>query len=168
MFQWAFLYAYAQEHGIDPYVQDVKYFERYADDIKRMYGAGISLGGLGIRNFVSVHVRRGDYVNNPFYIDLTKTDYYQKAMAIFPEEKFLVFSDDIGWCKQQEIFQECQFSEGQNEVDDLNIMASCKNNIMANSSFSWWAAYLNPNPNKIVVAPKPWYADGTERTACPK
>jgi len=187
MFEFAALYAFTQDLGVDYYVQDEKWFKKYEQDIKKLFGTGI-----GYTDKVSIHVRRGDYVDNKFYVDLSlpnyhhkhvdlskkQTDYdlggsyelpsyYELAMAEFPGEKFLVFSDDIEWCKQQPIFKDCEFYHG-SEVDDLNKMASCKHNIIANSSFSWWAAYLNPNPNKIVIAPKAWYADGVERTTCPK
>jgi hypothetical protein len=161
MFQYAYLYAQARDRLIpDVYVQDEKYFEKYKDEIREIFGAGI--GGI---DKVSIHVRRGDYVGNPFYIDLTRTEYYQKAMRMFKNKKFLVFSDDIEWCKRQEIFRGCEFSEGNDEITDLNLMASCKGHIIANSSFSYWGAYLGKGR---VVAPKAWYGDGINRTFCPK
>lgn len=164
MFQFAYLYTLSRLGVIpDFYVQDEKYFKSFSHEIKAMFGQGITS-----IDQVSIHVRRGDYVNNPFYTDLSKTDYYEKAMAMFPGGDFLVFSDNIDWCKQQEIFRGCEFAEGNDEVTDLNLMASCKHNIIANSSFSWWAAYLNPNPHKKVIAPKKWHPDGITRTAIPK
>lgn len=153
MFQTAYIINQVRL-GIIPdiYVQSEGFFKESADYIKHLYGENI-----GYTNYVSIHVRRGDYVNNEFYVDLFKNGYYERAMYLFPEEKFIVFSDDIEWCKQQEIFKDCAFSEGNDEIEDLNMMASCKHNIIANSSYSWWAAYLNPNPAKEVVAPKEWY-----------
>lgn len=160
MFQGAYIYAQMKRGRIpDIYVQNPVYFDDYREDIRLLYGDKI-----GHIDKVAIHVRRGDYVKNPFYVDLTKTDYYQKAMAMFPNEHFMVFSDDIEWCKQQEMFKGCSFSEGHDEIQDLNIMASCKGIIIANSSFSWWAAYLS---NAKVIAPIAWYADGVERTKCP-
>lgn len=163
LFKEAFIYAQAR-NGLIPnvYVQDYKYFEKYEDEIKKYFGQGI-----GFINKVSIQVRRGDYVENEFYIDLSETDYYKNAMAKFPNDYFLVFSDDIEWCKQQEIFKNCEFNENKSDFEDLNKMASCKCNIIANSSFGWWAAYLNSSPGKIVIAPKKWYTDGVERTICP-
>ena len=163
MFQMAFLYAYAKETGIDIYFQDPYYFEKYKDEIKVLFSQGI----VPI-NQVGIHVRRGDYVNNPFYVDLSQTSYYEEAMALFPGEKFLVFSDNIDWCKQQPIFEGCEFSESNDEITDINLMAGCKHQIIANSSFSWWAAFLNPNKTKKVVYPSRWYTDGIERTVCPE
>lgn len=160
MFQGAYIYAQMKRGRIpDIYVQDPVYFDDYREDIRLLYGDKI-----GHIDKVAIHVRRGDYVNNPFYVDLTKTSYYYNAMQLFPGEHFMVFSDDIEWCKQQEMFKGCSFSEGHDEIQDLNIMASCKGIIIANSSFSWWAAYLS---NAKVIAPKAWYADGVERTKCP-
>lgn len=161
MFQGAYIYAQMKRGRIpDIYVQDPAHFDDYREDIRLLYGDHV-----GKIDKVAIHVRRGDYVNNPFYVDLAKTDYYQNAMLQFPREHFMVFSDDIEWCKQQDMFKGCSFSEGHDEVEDLNIMASCKGIIMANSSFSWWAAYLS---NAKVIAPKAWYTDGQERTKCLK
>jgi len=164
MFQTAFFYSYARDKGIDFYYQDPVWFERYGDEIKELFKQeGEPL------DYVAIHVRRGDYVNNPFYVDLTQTTYYQDAMDRFSGVKFLVFSDDINWCKAQAMFSRdnVEFSN-KTELEDFNLMTRCKHQIIANSSFSWWAAYLNPNPNKKVIAPKAWYADGVERTKCPK
>lgn len=164
MFQYAFLYTYAKEHGTDIYFQDPKYFEKYANEIKAIFG-DMTWTGDEMTDFVSIHVRRGDYVGNGFYIDLTQTDYYQKAMAEFPNRQFLIFSDDIEWCKQQDIFKDYQFSEGRTEIEDLNLMMHCNGHIIANSTFSWWGAYLGKGK---TVAPKAWYTDELERTVCPK
>lgn len=164
MFQFAFCYAKAKELGTDFYFQDPKYFEKYANEIKMMFG-DITWQGIDMIDLVSLHVRRGDYVGNSFYIDLTQTDYYQKAMAEFPHRKFLIFSDDIEWCKQQEIFKGCEFSAGRSELEDLNLMMRCDGHIVANSTFSWWGAWLGKGK---VIAPKAWYADGVERTKCPE
>jgi len=163
MFQYAYLFAQVKRGEIpDIYLQSEEYFEDYNREIKAIFSTGI-----GHLDQVSIHVRRGDYVNNPFYTDLFESGYYEEAMEMFPDANFLVFSDDIAWCKRQPLFEECEFSEGNDEVTDLNLMASCQHNIIANSSFSWWAAYLNPNPNKKVIAPALWHPDGLERTVLP-
>lgn len=172
LFQTAFLYAYAKENGIDYYFQNPKWFERYALDIQKLFGEGI-----GYDDRVSIHIRRGTnpsnpdepaYSENPFVVNLSNTNYYSQAMARFPKDRFLIFSDDIDWCIKQKIFADCDFRKGYSEEEDLKLMASCKHNIIANSSFSWWAAWLNPNPDKIVIAPKAWYGDGdNSRTILP-
>ena len=86
MFQYAFCYAYAKDNDIDFYFQDPKFFEKYGAEIKQLFGEGIYP-----TNKVAIHIRRGDYVNNPFYVDLTQTDYYEKAMAMFPNDEFIIF-----------------------------------------------------------------------------
>jgi len=161
MFQMAYMKAQELEGNIpDIYVQDPKYFDKYKSQIAQMYR-----GNVSVTPAVAIHVRRGDYVNNPFYVDLLKTDYYQRAMAEFPQAKFLVFSDDIEYCKTIPLFSQCEFYHG-TELEDMNKMMSCMGHIIANSSFSWWAAYLSPYSKKIV-APKSWYNDLVERTKCP-
>ena len=162
LFQGAYIYA-QMRRGIIPdiYVQNPEYFDQYCDEIKKLFGDDI-----GKIDKVAIHVRRGDYVNNPFYVDLTQTDYYEKAMAEFPDSKFLVFSDDIEWCKEYFIGEEYTFDHS-DELNALNSMASCTGHIIANSSFSWWGAYLSPHGGK-VVAPKNYYSDGIERTKFPK
>lgn len=172
MFQMAAFFAYCWDNNTHFFVQDEKYFKRYEKQIRELYSEGIDQRNRG---YVGIHVRRAKnpinpqepaYSENPFYVNLMhhlhkdmSGNYYVRAMALFPEYKFKVFSDDIEWCKQQEIFKGCEFVEGGTEISDLNEMASCEHNIIANSSFSWWAAWLNPNPNKIVVAPKQWFAN---------
>lgn len=174
MFQWAYLYAQVRD-GLLPdwYLQDPKYFEKYSDAIKQIYGQGI-----GYLSQVGVHIRRANnpinpdepkYSENPYYVNLSETDYYERAMAMFPGEKFLVFSDDPEWCKEKfKDNPDVQVMEKGDEIEDFNLLASCKDLIIANSSFSWWAAYLNPNEVKKVIAPKSWYKDGIQRTVLPK
>lgn len=163
LFQYAYIYAQSRKTGQDVYLQDPKYFEGYEDEIRQIYGVTTSK-----LDMVAIHVRRGDYVNNPFYVDLTSTDYYTRAMKMFPiGTKFLVFSDDIEWCKTYFVGNEFEFSENENELDDMSLMADCKAIIIANSSFSWWGAFLG-DKNKKVIAPKAWYTDLEERTKCPK
>lgn len=161
MFQMAYIYA-QMKRGIIPdiYVQDEAYFKENKDDIKQLFGRDI-----GFTDAIAVHCRRGDYVNNPFYVDLTDTDYYKRAMAEFPNERFIIFSDDIEWCKTYFI-GDYWFNE-EDEIAAMNTMASCKGHIIANSSYSWWGAYLSPHNGK-VIAPKAWYTDGIIRTKVPK
>lgn len=174
MFRHAYLYAQAREGVIpDIYVQDFIYFEKYSNEIKKMFGEGI-----GYLSQVGVHIRRAanptnpeepKYSENPFYVDLSETTYYERAMEMFPGEKFLVFSDDPEWCLEKfKDNKDVQVMEKGNEVDDFNLLASTKHQIIANSSWSAWASYLCPNEGHKVVAPKSWYADGVQRTKLPK
>lgn len=112
---------------------------------------------------VSVHIRRTDYNNNPEYEGICTTDYYKKAINFIESKinnaKFYFFSDDILWVKNE--FGNSKnfiYIENKNKKDstitDLFLMSSCKHNIIANSTFSWWGAYFNKNPNKIVIRPE--------------
>lgn len=108
---------------------------------------------------VSIHIRRGDYVKIGKTIGL---EYYTKAVALMKNKYsnpiFLVFSDDIEWTKRNlDIDGRCIYVDGDfKDYEELFIMSRCKSNIIANSTFSWWAAWLNPNSNKYVIAPKKW------------
>ena len=167
LFQFAYIYAQARK-GITPdiYLQDPKYFEGFEDELRSLYGQGVEPIDM-----VSVHIRRGKnpavpnepaYSENPFMVNLCNTSYYEDAMALFPDEKFLIFTDDKEFCKQT--FPGIQIYEGKDDIDDFNAMAGCKGHIIANSSYSWWAAFVG---NGKTVYPKHWYADGVERTKCP-
>jgi hypothetical protein len=110
---------------------------------------------------VSIHVRRGDYVNNTNH-PICNSEYYYKAMHHIKSKVdnpfFFVFSDDIQWVKDNlEIHNAVFVSNGQiQETQELILMSQCSHNIIANSTFSWWGAYLNQNSDKIVVAPVQW------------
>lgn len=168
MFQGAYIYAQMRKGAIpDIYLQDPAYFDEYRDEIRQLFSVKKDPVDM-----VAIHVRRAgnptnpdepNYSDNPFYVNLIDDGYYERAMALFPNSNFLIFSDDIEWCKNYPLFSGCEFSEGKTELEDLELMANCKGIIMANSSFSFWGAYLS-NAIKIV-APKAWYTDGNnERT----
>lgn len=105
---------------------------------------------------VSMHFRRGDYLEVAS-LNLT-LDYYNDAISIFLEKfpyfKLLVFSDDVEWCKGVLEGDNVYFSENNINYVDMCMMTLCDHNIIANSSFSWWGAYLNNNSNKMVVCPE--------------
>ena len=118
---------------------------------------------------VSVHIRRDDNVSHPwteFFPNLWDTDYYEKTIAYFLNKfsseklRFVVISDDPFWSKE---FMKKKFSmlkpifTHEKDYLDLYLMSCCKHHIISNSSFSWWAAYLNNNPKKIITAPKVWF-----------
>ena len=124
-----------------------------------------------IKNFnsISLHVRRTDYVNNVNHDihGVCSIDYYMKAVSVISANVnypvFFIFSDDIEWVKQNlKISFKCVFvsgNTGSNSYIDMQLMSFCKHNIIANSSFSWWGAWLNCNINKIVIAPQKWFED---------
>lgn len=110
------------------------------------------------KNYVSLHVRRGDYVSLPNYHPLQTIEYYKNAIdRIGNNDGLLIFSDDILWCKENFKFENMNFIEGYSDVENIWMMSMCKHNIIANSSFSWWGAWLNDNENKIVITPKNWF-----------
>jgi len=110
-------------------------------------------------NSVSLHVRRSDYLSlSNCYYNLNE-DYYNQAISYFDKNtKIAVFSDDIEWCKANLKNQNLYFIEESPAVD-LRIMSICQNNIIANSTFSFWGAYLNTNNNKKVICPKNWFKE---------
>ena len=121
-------------------------------------------------NAVSLHVRRGDYAGNPqIFIKhgLCPASYYEKAVEYIrqrvPEPHFFVFSDDMDWVKKNlriagsVYYVDC--NRGPESYNDMRLMSMCRHHIIANSTFSWWGAWLNPVKTKIVVAPKRWFHD---------
>jgi hypothetical protein len=110
-------------------------------------------------NTVSLHVRRGDYIKSNNFHPIQSVEYYKKAYEIINDKSInvLVFSDDINWCKQNIKFDNITYIEGEQNITDMYIMSLCKHNIIANSSFSWWGAWLNSNENKKVIAPINWF-----------
>jgi hypothetical protein len=104
----------------------------------------------------SLHVRRGDYTSQPTYHPPCTVKYYEKALTNF-QGNVLVFSDDIEWCKKTFIGDRFIFVNGNLDYQELFLMSMCENNIIANSSFSWWGAWLNTNPYKKVIAPSEWF-----------
>ena len=149
---------------ISGYFQSHKYFSNHREKI---------LLDLNIKNlktivkqkygdhsdYVSVHVRRGDYLHLSEYHYNLEIDYYKKAISKFDKDsKYLIFSNDIDWCKNNFHFLEnVEFSNTEDDWEDIILMSTCRDNIIANSSFSWWGAWLNENKNKIVIAPKKWF-----------
>lgn len=122
------------------------------------------------KNSVSVHVRRGDYISNPKVTavhGVCSESYYFSAMDMFEEKlggvDFYLFSDDPDWVKKNIAprYSGCvivDHNHGLESYNDMRLMAMCKHNIIANSTFSWWSAWLNKNNEKVVVAPKVWFA----------
>lgn len=112
-------------------------------------------------NTVSIHFRSYDKEdpNQKVYIKCSM-DYYWQAICHFPENThFIVFSNDIEWCKTNfsAIPRHFIFIESEAHYHDFYLMSMCRHNIICNSSFSWWAAYLNSNPQKQVIAPADWF-----------
>jgi hypothetical protein len=121
---------------------------------------------------VSLHVRRGDYISDnktSNIMGVCSLKYYQDAIKYISQKidnpVFYIFSDDIEWVKRELIISfPCvyiDFNQQSVSYKDMQLMSLCKCNIIANSSFSWWGAWLNINPEKIVIAPNSWFCNGT-------
>jgi len=121
-------------------------------------------------NAVSLHIRRGDYVANPKIAKVHGTvdlGFYTRAMAWIAERvsdpTVFVFSDDPAWARTNLALTHptriVDLNGPEQPAADMRLMAACRHHILANSTFSWWGAWLNPSPQKIVVAPEPWFRD---------
>lgn len=163
---------------INGYWQSEKYFENISEIIRNEFVFKkplvdeyfISLQHqIAASNSVSVHFRRGDYVSDKKtnqYHGTCSIEYYQKAVKLLTERvknpQLFVFSDDILWVKSHFHTEfPVVFVEKSNDTEhsDFRLMSLCKHNVIANSSYSWWAAWLNSNEDKIVIAPKQWYTN---------
>ena len=124
---------------------------------------------------MSLHVRRTDYVQNALTNKIhgvCDQDYYASCVRYIGDQvsnpHFFIFSDEPQWAKDNLMFDfpmtvvDC--NDASRNYEDLRLMSTCKHNIIANSSFSWWGAWLNSNPNKIICAPKQWFTDSTRNT----
>jgi hypothetical protein len=155
---------------LDGYFQSEKYFSFYRDEILNLFDIGVNYkkiidkkySELVLKNTCSIHVRRGDYLNHPDVHPTLTLNYYSQAISHFGDEvTFLVFSDDINWCKENLhlLTDKLVYIEGNTDYQDLYLMSICKNNIICNSTFSWWGAWLNQNNNKKVISPSVWFGD---------
>lgn len=121
-------------------------------------------------NSVSLHIRRGDYVQKKHFINVYATcslDYYKRGVELiankYESPTLFIFSDDIEWVKENlklpydSIY--VNHNKGRHSFEDMRLMSLCKHNVIANSSFSWWGAWLNNNSKKIVIAPDKWFND---------
>jgi hypothetical protein len=162
------------------YWQSEKYFIEFAENIREDFTFKLPFSDQNAEiaeqltqvNAVSLHVRRGDYVSNAknAFIGVCSLEYYRKAIehikSLVGMPVFFVFSDDIDWVKNNLALDKTSVFVGHNKggesYNDMRLMSLCKHNIIANSSFSWWGAWLNSNPQKIVIAPRQWFASGQD------
>ncbi len=168
---------------IEGYFQSEKYFLKYRDLLLNEFilNGEVSNYTQSIKDMimssktltVSLHIRRGDYLNNinKEIHGVCSMDYYHNCMQVIDEKfvqvQYFVFSDDISWVKENLKIENGVFVESkENRLphEDIYLMSCCQHNIIANSSFSWWGAWLNPNPNKIVLAPSRWFNDSSKNT----
>jgi hypothetical protein len=146
------------------YYQTEKYFKHIEDEIRSDFSFNLELHDKCSEfisslssEVISLHIRRGDYITNPNH-PVQSIEYYEKALELLPNDvSVLVFSDDFKWCNEQPIFNDDRFMIAQeSSVDaDLCMMSVCNYHIIANSSFSWWGAWLADSQK--IIAPKNWF-----------
>jgi len=107
-------------------------------------------------NFVSIHIRRTDFILLKDFNYILELDYYYKALDFFKNKHVVVFSDDIEWCKLH-LDNNFYFIDLNNVEIEFLLMSFFKHNIIANSTFSLWASFISPYDNKLIIAPKNWY-----------
>lgn len=142
---------------LNGYWQSIKYFEDYFDEVINTFAYPWKLK----RDVVSIHIRRGDYLQYPDKHPPVPIEWIEKAMKEFPGKLFMFFSDDIQYCIEHFGYRDnCTFSIGKNEEQDLVEMSCCEHHICSSSTFSLWAYFLNRNPNKKAIFPKLWFMPG--------
>ena len=162
---------------LDGYFQCEKYFKDIREIILEQFSINQDISNYtkeiknkiqNFQNSCSLHIRRGDFVNskNINIHGACDIEYYKKAMKYLEEKveniNYFIFSDDIEWVKENLAIQNAIYIDSKEKRiphEDIYLMSLCKNNIIANSSFSWWGAWLNQNEKKMVIAPKRWFAD---------
>lgn len=148
------------------YFQSEKYFKDIEDEIRKDFSFSTDLVNVcekfiseidSNKEIISIHIRRSDYLNLQSYHPPAPIEYYSEALKKFPELPVLIFSDDADWCLNQELFDSDRFliSQNNNTDFDMCLISMCKYHIIANSSFSWWGAWLSNSTN--VIAPKVWF-----------
>lgn len=158
------------------YWNSENYFKNIQDQVKLTFQFKNKLVGKNEQiakeiinsNSVSIHVRRGDYINSSenelIYGNICTLNYYRQAIdkmeQLSSSTKYFIFSNDIVWCRENLCLDNCEYVYWNSDKDnyiDMQLMSLCKNNIIANSSFSWWGAWLNNNENKIVISPSKFF-----------
>ena len=161
---------------LDGYWQSEKYFRDIADIIRTEFTITVEPDDksrqmsemIGRSEAVSLHIRRGDYAANPVmnqFHGLCSLDYYLKAIEMIASRvgspHFFVFSDDPAWVKENLVSAHpttfIDFNGPKRAYEDMRLMSLCRHHVIANSSFSWWGAWLCRNPDKIVIAPRQWF-----------
>jgi len=167
---------------VDSYFHSERYFEAIADTIRSDFtftppptGRNLELGEeIASSEAISIHVRRGDYVSDPAtnrFHGTRSIGYYERAVELLAERcrqpALYVFSDESDWCERNLRFEHpvtyVSHNTGEASFEDMRLMSLCRHHVIANSSFSWWGAWLNDRPDKRVVAPLNWFGDPANR-----
>ncbi|WNC33617.1 MULTISPECIES: alpha-1,2-fucosyltransferase [unclassified Thermosynechococcus] len=174
---WEQIHSIPSTAYLQGYWQSEKYFSEIADVLREDFKFRQPLSEINAQwadkitqcHSISLHIRRGDYVSNPMthkVHGVCQLDYYYRAIeyitSLIDDPVFFVFSDEAEWAKSNlEISHPVYYVEnntGQESYNDMRLMSLCRHHIIANSTFSWWGAWLNNSPEKIVIAPQKWFA----------
>jgi hypothetical protein len=149
------------------YFQSEKYFKNYRDKILKFFEPTddiidtieLKYGNVLSKKTCSIHVRRGDYLHlEPFHPVLSINYYKESVNKLGNDLLYLIFSDDISWCKENfDFIHNKIFVDDLEDYEEIYLMSLCNNNIIANSSFGWWGAWLNKNIHKKIISPKIWF-----------
>ena len=155
---------------VDGFFQSEKYFKQFKHQILNEFKSNKKIQNyiknkynflLENKTTISVHIRRGDYVRFNNMHPCQSVEYYDKAIHEIEKkttfDNIIVFSDDIKWCKDNLKFKNMFFIENEKDYIELFLMCYCNHNIISNSSFSWWGAWMNENKDKIVICPSNWF-----------
>lgn len=154
---------------LNGYFQTELYFKHNKEHIRNLFSEtnfvkeyiSDQYSDIDFNNSVSMHVRRGDYLRFPDIHPCLSIEYYNNAIKLIKNYKnLLVFSDDKKWCKANLKYDNIIYIDNEPDYIDLYLMSRCRDNIIANSSFSWWGAWLNKNLSKSVIAPNIWFGKG--------
>lgn len=157
-----------QNWDVGGWFNTYRYFQEYTEDIQKLFTFKSDIRATAADNIdklrnnepyplVALHVRRGDYLTN--FSLIMGLQYYSEALSVFYNKfdgnyfKLVIFSDDIPWCKENISGENVTYIENNTNYVDMCMMSMCDHHIVANSGFSWWGAYLNPAPDKLVVCP---------------
>ena len=154
---------YRENLCLTGYYQSEMYFKHRAEDITSLFKCPEKIEKFLFKKFqkildnketCAVHVRRGDYLKYKDFHNNLGTSYYSACFEEMNQKHLVFFSDDIQWCRENFKNLNASFINTGSDVIDFYLMSKMQNNVIANSSFSWWAAWLNQNKNKTVLAPK--------------
>lgn len=146
------------------YFQSWKYFDHCKDYIRECFEFKKQEDYLKYKNICAIHVRHGDYIKFMNCHTIQPMNYYNEAMKLIPCEKYIVISDDYKWCKSHFIGEQFIINNSDSESIDFQLMSLCNHFIIANSSFSWWAAWLSKHTDKVVVYPANWFGPKLKKT----
>lgn len=164
------------------FFQSPKYFDAIAPEVRAAFdlkphlskqGRQLAAAAAG-NDSVAVHIRRGDYVSeaaNAETFATLGTDHYNRALSLIarsvPRARVFVVTDDIPAARTTlQEWPNATFAEGTTHFDDMHLISACRHHIIANSTFSWWGAYLDPRPDGMTIAPKQWFAGDKALNTC--